>query len=191
MRHGHRRRPTSVAGDSGDAYVVAIGSWSDAAAPPLGISITVYPVKGYSITVRSTPHGAATVSTVWTKATRWRSTGSGSNPCRRQPPKFPAIRASFIQRGRANARSFYERSVPARAADWRTPPLWKRAENDSRRAAVSARTNTPHLHLNTGQARSAGTWRRVGAFVGICCSGRKPRFDTANSHWPDTENRFG
>ena len=33
-----------------DAYVVALGSWSPRLLKPLGISIPVYPVKGYSIT---------------------------------------------------------------------------------------------------------------------------------------------
>jgi D-amino-acid dehydrogenase len=34
-----------------DAYVVALGSYSPLALMPLGISIPVYPLKGYSITV--------------------------------------------------------------------------------------------------------------------------------------------
>jgi len=35
----------------GDAYVVALGSYSPLLLQPLGISIPVYPVKGYSITI--------------------------------------------------------------------------------------------------------------------------------------------
>ena len=47
-----------------DAYVVALGSWSPHLLGPLGISIPVYPVKGYSITVPVVDAAAAPVSTV-------------------------------------------------------------------------------------------------------------------------------
>ena len=47
-----------------DASVVALGSWSPRLLRPLGISIPVYPVKGYSITVPITDPEAAPVSTV-------------------------------------------------------------------------------------------------------------------------------
>jgi len=35
-----------------DSYVLALGSWSSRLVAPLGISLPVYPVKGYSITVQ-------------------------------------------------------------------------------------------------------------------------------------------
>jgi D-amino-acid dehydrogenase len=47
-----------------DAYVVALGSWSPRLLGPIGISIPVYPVKGYSITVPIADPDAAPVSTV-------------------------------------------------------------------------------------------------------------------------------
>jgi len=40
---------------AGDAYVVALGSYSPLVLRPLGISIPVYPLKGYSITVPLEP----------------------------------------------------------------------------------------------------------------------------------------
>jgi D-amino-acid dehydrogenase len=59
---------TGVATSAGvlhaDAYVVALGSWSPRLLAPLGISIPVYPVKGYSITVPIADPDAAPVSTV-------------------------------------------------------------------------------------------------------------------------------
>ena len=61
-------RITGVATTSGmmqaDAYVLALGSWSPRLVRPLGISLPVYPVKGYSITVPITDADAAPVSTV-------------------------------------------------------------------------------------------------------------------------------
>src|SRR2546429_4440028 len=47
-----------------DAYAVALGSWSPRLLRPLGISIPVYPVKGYSITVPVIDPDGAPVSTV-------------------------------------------------------------------------------------------------------------------------------
>lgn len=49
---------------SGDAYVMALGSYSPLMLRPVGISIPVYPVKGYSITVPITDEARAPVSTV-------------------------------------------------------------------------------------------------------------------------------
>jgi D-amino-acid dehydrogenase len=47
-----------------DAYVVALGPYSPIMLKPLGLSVPVYPVKGYSITARILDEGAAPVSTV-------------------------------------------------------------------------------------------------------------------------------
>ncbi len=47
-----------------DRYVVALGSFSPLMVKPLGISIPVYPVKGYSITVPITDPAGAPESTV-------------------------------------------------------------------------------------------------------------------------------
>ncbi|MEX1056762.1 MAG: D-amino acid dehydrogenase, partial [Natronospirillum sp.] len=47
-----------------DDYVVALGSYSRALMHALGISLPVYPVKGYSLTVPVTNSAAAPVSTV-------------------------------------------------------------------------------------------------------------------------------
>src|SRR5262245_53919033 len=59
---------TGVATSAGmltaDAYVVALGSYSPLALKPLAISIPVYPIKGYSITVPITEADGAPVSTV-------------------------------------------------------------------------------------------------------------------------------
>ncbi|MGB3390353.1 MAG: D-amino acid dehydrogenase [Pseudaminobacter sp.] len=59
---------TGVATSAGlltaDAYVVALGSYSPILLKPLGLSVPVYPVKGYSMTVPITDPDAAPVSTV-------------------------------------------------------------------------------------------------------------------------------
>ncbi|MFZ1908933.1 MAG: D-amino acid dehydrogenase [Burkholderiales bacterium] len=43
----------------GDAYIVALGSFSPLLCAPLGVRLPVYPLKGYSITIPLTPEQAA------------------------------------------------------------------------------------------------------------------------------------
>ncbi len=61
-------RVTKVATDKGafmgDAYLVALGSFSPLMLRPLGLSLPVYPVKGYSITVPIVNAAAAPESTI-------------------------------------------------------------------------------------------------------------------------------
>lgn len=49
---------------TGDAYVVALGSFTTRMLRPLGIHIPVYPVKGYSITLPVTDSDSAPTSTI-------------------------------------------------------------------------------------------------------------------------------
>jgi D-amino-acid dehydrogenase len=49
---------------SGDAYLVAMGSFSPILVAPLGLRLPVYPVKGYSITVPIVEEARAPVSTL-------------------------------------------------------------------------------------------------------------------------------
>jgi D-amino-acid dehydrogenase len=55
---------TSAGTLSADRYVVALGSHSPLLLRRLGISLPVYPIKGYSLTVPITDHNVAPVSTV-------------------------------------------------------------------------------------------------------------------------------
>lgn len=62
---GKVTRVTTDKGDvTGDAYLLAMGSFSTALAGTVGISLPIYPVKGYSITVPIIEDAAAPVSTV-------------------------------------------------------------------------------------------------------------------------------
>lgn len=55
---------TTLGDIKGDTYVVALGSFSSLLLRPIGISLPVYPVKGYSITVPITDAAEAPVSTI-------------------------------------------------------------------------------------------------------------------------------
>jgi D-amino-acid dehydrogenase len=61
-----------------DSYVLALGSWSPQLLKPLHISIPVYPVKGYSITVPVKDPAAAPVSTVMDESYKVAITRLGS-----------------------------------------------------------------------------------------------------------------
>ena len=43
----------------GDAYVLALGSYSPLLAAPLGVDLRIYPAKGYSVTLPVLDHGRA------------------------------------------------------------------------------------------------------------------------------------
>ncbi|MEJ2767012.1 D-amino acid dehydrogenase [Photobacterium sp. MCCC 1A19761] len=65
QQHGKITSISTSAGElKADAYVVALGSYSAALLAPLGMSIPVYPVKGYSLTMPIADAAAAPVSTV-------------------------------------------------------------------------------------------------------------------------------
>jgi len=55
---------TDVGTVTGDAYLVALGSYSTRMVAPLGLRLPVYPVKGYSITVPIVDAARAPVSTL-------------------------------------------------------------------------------------------------------------------------------
>src|SRR3546814_10832666 len=55
---------TSAGMVAGDAYLLALGSFSPLLSRTLGIDLPIYPVKGYSITVPIVDPEAAPVSTV-------------------------------------------------------------------------------------------------------------------------------
>lgn len=63
---GHRIAGVKTGGDllTADAYLLACGSDSRALLAPLGLSIPVYPVKGYSLTLPVVDPSASPVSTV-------------------------------------------------------------------------------------------------------------------------------
>lgn len=65
-----------------DAFVLALGSYSPALARPLGISLPVYPVKGYSITVPITDATKAPESTVMDETYKVAITRLGGHPRR-------------------------------------------------------------------------------------------------------------
>ena len=69
---------TSAGRLTADAYVAALGSYSPVTLKPLGITIPVYPIKGYSITVPITNPAGAPESTVMDESYKVAITRLGS-----------------------------------------------------------------------------------------------------------------
>ena len=175
-----------------DAYVVALGSWSPPLLRPLGISIPVYPVKGYSITVPIADPDAAPVSTVMDESYKIAITRLGER-----------IRVG----GTAEISGYSDRLYPARRAtlDHSLTDLFPRGGHLAAATFWSGlRPMTPdgppvigatryaNLHLNTGHGTLGWTMACGSARVlADLLSGRKPEIDTAELAASRYLHRFG
>ena len=187
---------TGVATSAGvlhaDAYVVALGSWSPRLLAPLGISIPVYPVKGYSITVPIADPDAAPVSTVMDESYKVAITRLGTR-----------IRVG----GTAEVSGYSLKLYPARRAtlDHSLTDLFPRGGKLSDATFWSGlRPMTPdgppligatrykNLHLNTGHGTLGWTMAcGSGRVLADLLSGRKPEIDTSELAMARYEKRFG
>jgi D-amino-acid dehydrogenase len=183
---------TSVGVLQADAYVVALGSWSPNLLGPLGISIPLYPVKGYSITVPIADPDAAPVSTVMDESYKVAITRLGNR-----------IRVG----GTAEVSGYSTKLYPARRAtlDHSLTDLFPRGGKLSDATFWSGlRPMTPdgppligatrfrNLHLNTGHGTLGWTMAcGSGRVLADLLSGRKPEIDTAELAMTRYENRFG
>jgi D-amino-acid dehydrogenase len=187
---------TGVATSAGvlqaDAYVVALGSWSPRLLGPIGISIPVYPVKGYSITVPVADPGAAPVSTVMDESYKVAITRLGDR-----------IRVG----GTAEVSGYSDTLYSARRAtlDHSLTDLFPRGGNLTEATFWSGlRPMTPdgppvigatryaNLHLNTGHGTLGWTMACGSARVlADLLSDRKPEIDTTELAMTRYENRFG
>jgi D-amino-acid dehydrogenase len=187
---------TGVATSAGvlraDADVVALGSWSPRLLGPIGISIPVYPVKGYSITVPIADPDAAPVSTVMDESYKVAITRLGDR-----------IRVG----GTAEVSGYSDTLYSARRAtlDHSLTELFPRGGNLAEASFWSGlRPMTPdgppiigatryaNLHLNTGHGTLGWTMACGSARVlADLLSGRKPEIDTAELALTRYENRFG
>ncbi len=175
-----------------DAYVVALGSWSPRLLGPLGISIPVYPVKGYSITVPIVDSDAAPVSTVMDESYKVAITRLGDR-----------IRVG----GTAEVSGYSDKLYSARRAtlDHSLTDLFPNGGNPADATFWSGlRPMTPdgppvigatrysNLYLNTGHGTLGWTMAcGSGCVLADLLSGRKPEIDTAELALARYEDRFG
>ncbi|MBR1148965.1 D-amino acid dehydrogenase [Bradyrhizobium sp. AUGA SZCCT0431] len=175
-----------------DAYVVALGSWSPRLLRPVGISLPVYPVKGYSITVPISDPDGAPVSTVMDESYKVAITRLGDR-----------IRVG----GTAEISGYSDRLYSARRAtlDHSLTELFPRGGDIGKATFWSGlRPMTPdgppvigptrysNLHLNTGHGTLGWTMAcGSGRVLADMLSGRKPDIDVKELALSRYDHRFG
>ncbi|MBK3665500.1 D-amino acid dehydrogenase [Bradyrhizobium diazoefficiens] len=175
-----------------DAYVLALGSYSSRLVAPLGISLPVYPVKGYSITVPIKDASGAPESTVMDESYKVAITRLGDR-----------IRVG----GTAEISGFSTKLYDARRAtlDHSLTDLFPRGGDLSKAAFWSGlRPMTPdgppvigptqyaNLHLNTGHGTLGWTMScGSGRVLADMLSGKKPEVDVGALTVDRYNHRFG
>ncbi|UWU91528.1 D-amino acid dehydrogenase [Bradyrhizobium sp. CB1015] len=175
-----------------DAYVLALGSWSSRLVAPLGISLPVYPVKGYSITVPIKDASGAPESTVMDESYKVAITRLGNR-----------IRVG----GTAEISGYSDKLYDARRAtlDHSLTDLFPRGGDLSKATFWSGlRPMTPdgppvigpthyaNLHLNTGHGTLGWTMScGSGRVLADMLSGKKPDIDVSALTVERYKHRFG
>ena len=165
---------------AGDAFVVALGSYSGLLTRPLGLALPIYPAKGYSATVPvADPDKAPRVSLTDDEAkiviTRLgsRLRIAGTAELSGWSTDLNPVRCEALVR---RARSLFPD-----AGDWSAPQYWAglRPATPSNVPLVGA-TRIPNLWLNTGHGTLGWTMAcGSGAALADLVSGRKPAVDFA------------
>jgi D-amino-acid dehydrogenase len=176
---------TAVETDAGtlaaDAFVVALGSHSPALLAPLGLSLPVCPVKGYSITVPVTDEARAPVSTVMDETYKVAITRLGDRIRVGGLAEIAGFDLSLNPRRRATLEASVSGLFPG-AGDLEAASFWcgLRPMTPDGTPVVGA-TPVANLWLNTGHGTlgwtmAAGSGRVIADLV----SGRAPEIETAD-----------
>jgi D-amino-acid dehydrogenase len=175
-----------------DAYVVALGSWSPRLLRPLGISIPVYPVKGYSITVPIADPEAAPVSTVMDESYKVAITRLGD----RIRVGGTAEVSGYSNKLHATRRGTLDHSLTdlfPRGGNLADATFWSglRPMTPDGPPLIGA-TRYANLHLNTGHGTLGWTMAcGSGRVLADLLSGRKPEIDTSELAMTRYDDRFG
>ena len=175
-----------------DAYVAALGSWSPRLLRPLGISIPVYPVKGYSITVPIIDPDGAPVSTVMDESYKVAITRLGD----RIRVGGTAEISGYSDRLDAARRATLDHSLTdmfPRGGDLGKASFWcgLRPMTPDGPPVIGA-TRYRNLHLNTGHGTLGWTMAcGSGRVLADLMSGRKPDIDASELTISRFDHRFG
>jgi len=175
-----------------DAYVAALGSWSPRLLKPIGISIPVYPIKGYSITVPVIDADGAPVSTVMDESYKVAITRLGDRIRVGGTAEISGYSASLDAARRATLDHSLTDMFP-RGGDLGKATFWcgLRPMTPDGRPVIGA-TRYPNLHLNTGHGTLGWTMAcGSGRVLADLLSGRKPDIDTSELAMSRYEHRFG
>ena len=175
-----------------DAYVAALGSWSPRMLKPVGVSVPVYPVKGYSITVPVIDPEGAPVSTVMDESYKVAITRLGN----RIRVGGTAEISGYSDRLDAARRATLDHSLTdmfPHGGDLGNATFWSglRPMTPDGPPVIGA-TRYGNLHLNTGHGTLGWTMAcGSGRVLADMMSGRKPDIDVSELTVSRYEHRFG
>jgi D-amino-acid dehydrogenase len=189
-------RITGVATSAGtlqaDAYVAALGSWSPRMLKPIGVSVPVYPVKGYSITVPIIDAAGAPESTVMDESYKVAITRLGDRIRVGGTAEISGYSSSLDAARRATLDHSLTDMFP-RGGDLSKATFWcgLRPMTPDGPPVIGA-TRYSNLHLNTGHGTLGWTMAcGSGRVLADMLSGRKPDIDVSELAVSRYEHRFG
>ncbi|MCS3447095.1 MULTISPECIES: D-amino acid dehydrogenase [Bradyrhizobium] len=189
-------RITGVATSAGmmtaDAYVLALGSYSPILLRPLGISLPVYPVKGYSITVPIKDASGAPESTVMDESYKVAITRLGDRIRVGGTAEISGYSTKLYAARRATLDHSLTDLFP-RGGDLPKATFWcgLRPMTPDGPPVIGA-TRFANLHLNTGHGTLGWTMAcGSGRVLADMLSGKKPEIDTKELSIKRYDHRFG
>ncbi|WP_050401112.1 D-amino acid dehydrogenase [Bradyrhizobium embrapense] len=189
-------RITGVATSAGlmtaDAYVLALGSYSPHLVRPLGISLPVYPVKGYSITVPIKDAAGAPESTVMDESYKVAITRLGDRIRVGGTAEISGYSTKLYDARRATLDHSLTDLFP-RGGDLPKATFWcgLRPMTPDGPPVIGA-TRFANLHLNTGHGTLGWTMAcGSGRVLADMLSGNKPEIDTKELSIKRYDARFG
>lgn len=175
-----------------DAYVLALGSWSSRLVAPLGISLPVYPVKGYSITVPIEDASGAPESTVMDESYKVAITRLGDRIRVGGTAEISGYSDKLYDARRATLDHSLTDLFP-RGGDLAKATFWSGLRPMTPDGPpVIGPTQYPNLHLNTGHGTLGWTMScGSGRVLADMLSGRKPDIDVSALTVDRYNHRFG
>lgn len=175
-----------------DAYVLALGSWSSRLAAPLGISLPVYPVKGYSITVPIKDASGAPESTVMDESYKVAITRLGNRIRVGGTAEISGYSSQLYNARRATLDHSLTDLFP-RGGDLSKATFWSGLRPMTPDGPpVIGPTQYANLHLNTGHGTLGWTMScGSGRVLADMLSGKKPEVDVSALTVERYKHRFG
>ncbi|TWB49429.1 D-amino acid dehydrogenase [Bradyrhizobium sacchari] len=175
-----------------DSYVLALGSWSPRLVAPLGISLPVYPVKGYSITVPIKDASGAPESTVMDESYKVAITRLGNRIRVGGTAEISGYSSKLYDARRATLDHSLTDLFP-RGGDLSKATFWSGLRPMTPDGPpVIGPTQYANLHLNTGHGTLGWTMScGSGRVLADMLSGRKPDIDVSALTVDRYNHRFG
>ncbi len=175
-----------------DSYVLALGSWSSRLVAPLGISLPVYPVKGYSITVPIKDAAGAPESTVMDESYKVAITRLGDRIRVGGTAEISGFSTKLYDARRATLDHSLTDLFP-RGGDLAKATFWSGLRPMTPDGPpVIGPTQYANLHLNTGHGTLGWTMScGSGRVLADMLSGKKPDIDVSALTVDRYHHRFG